>query len=189
MAELQIPSHRLKLREFTPGDVRAIHHIATRKGFVFYNLDRSEATAETFVRNAIKLQAGDPVAGMRTHFKMAVECLKHPGRCIGYAAFDDLHKREAGVPDIGYLIDPAYQGKGYATEAMGALMAFCYTHVKGLDASWLTVHPDNLASQKVAAKLSFEKAGAKLIETRHGTEPRLIYKTGRDRFMRMRAAA
>lgn len=189
MAALSIMTSRLLIREFENNDVAAIHDIAVKKGFVFYNLDNSFASAARFVSKAIDLQEPNTETGLRQSFKMAVECREKPGQCIGYVAFDDIGNGLEGTPDIGYLIDPAHQRKGFAKEAMQALMVYCYGTIPQLDTSWLTVHPDNKASQKVALRLGFEQAGRKTIETNRGTEPRLIFKTDRNRFLQFKRAA
>jgi RimJ/RimL family protein N-acetyltransferase len=41
---------------------------------------------------------------------------------VGLSATSD----EPGVIEIGYTIDPAFQGRGYATEAVGALVAYAF---------------------------------------------------------------
>lgn len=189
MSEISILTPRLFLREFETNDVAAIHQIAVKKGFVFYNLDNSFASAVRFVNRAMDLQKPDVKTGLRHSFKLAVECRQKPGQCIGYVAFDDIGVGAEGTPDIGYLIDPVHQKKGFAKEAMRALMVYCYGTRPDLDTTWLTVHPDNKASQKVALSLSFAQTGAKEIQTNRGTEPRLIFKTDRNRFMALKRAA
>ncbi len=170
---VQITTHRLCLRDFESNDVEAIHRIATTKGFHFYSLDGTKENAKEFVTKAIDMaRKGDA----RTSFKMAVT---HDGQCIGYASFDDLHAPKDDTPDIGYLIDPQFQRRGFACEAMGALMKYCYDSRPQLDVSWLTVHPENIASKKVAGRLGFERAVHGVVEKPYG--PRLVYSTNRRR--------
>lgn len=189
MTEISILTPRLFLREFETNDVAAIHNTAVKKGFVFYNLDNSFASAARFVKRAMELRKADIKTGLRHSFKLAVECRDRPNECIGYVAFDDIGTGISGTPDIGYLIDPVHQKKGFAKEAMRALMVYCYGTRNDLDTTWLTVHPDNVASQKVAQSLTFTQTGSKTIQTNRGTEPRLIFKTDRNRFMALKRAA
>jgi RimJ/RimL family protein N-acetyltransferase len=172
---MDIKTPRLLIREFRPDDVVDIHRIATTDGFIFYNLDGSEETALAFVERAILL-AQQP---LRHSFKMAVEKTDKPGTCIGYVAFDQIYATGEGEPDIGYLMDPAFQRQGFATEAMRALMEMVFEEHSKLNDVWLTVHPDNIASQTVASRLGFQKIGKKLITTARGDEPRYVYQTNR----------
>lgn len=174
---MMIITTNLIIREFIADDVKRIHEIACKQGFHFYSLDAERRTSENFVAKAITL-AESP---FRTSFKMAVACKQTPERCIGYVAFDDIHGPEDGTPDIGYLIDPAYQGHGYATEAMGALINDLYQEYKALDTLWLTVHPDNVASQRVACKLGFNQITTEPVERTYGL--RHIFKADRARLM------
>lgn len=179
-----IKTPRLILREFETTDIAAIHKIAKTKGFVFYSLDHKQETARDFVLRAISLARDFDT---RQSFKMAVECKDRQRQnsadtCIGYVSVDDIDGKVSGTPDIGYLIDPRYQGRGFATEAATGLMRAVFNKFAHVDDMWLTVHPDNHASRHVAEKLSFNRTGHKTIETRHGTEPRLIYKTNRRNF-------
>lgn len=172
-----IETKRCRIREFTHKDVDDIHDIATTPGFVFYSLDGSEEKSREFIERAIALAHEKP---RRTHFKMAVECQTQPGRCIGYVAFDAL---DGIQPDIGYLVHPKWQGKGIATEAMRGLMVYLLAQRPDILDIGLTVHPDNIASRRVAEKLSFREVGHKSFETLRGVEPRIIYETHRRRVL------
>lgn len=175
---MEFETTRLIVREFTLGDVVDIHRIATTDGFVFYNLDGSEEASQGFVERAIDKAKQTS----RDSFKMAVEDRSRPGHCIGYVSIDDIGTDTPNAPDVGYIIDPREQGKGFATEAMIGLMQSTFLHHPDIDTIWLTVHPDNKASQGVARKLTFEHVGEKEIETARGTEPRLVYLTDQERF-------
>jgi RimJ/RimL family protein N-acetyltransferase len=65
---------------------------------------------------------------------------------------------ENGVQEIGYGMNPSARGRGYATEAVGALVAELLSHhgVRALTA-FTAVH--NQASQRVLAKLGFTPNG------------------------------
>jgi len=65
---------------------------------------------------------------------------------------------EPGVMKIGYTIDPAYQRRGYATEAVGALVDYVFATL-GADVVRAYADADNVASHRVA-----EKVGLTLIE-------------------------
>jgi [ribosomal protein S5]-alanine N-acetyltransferase len=63
-----------------------------------------------------------------------------------------------GAVEIAYAIEPAQQGKGYATFAASELTAFAFStgQVRVVRAHTL---PDGVASQRVLLKAGFEKLG------------------------------
>ncbi|MCP2679071.1 GNAT family N-acetyltransferase [Maricaulaceae bacterium NA33B04] len=76
---------------------------------------------------------------------------------VGVADFKrDCSADIAGVPETGWVLSPDHHGKGYATEAMGAILAWMDTH---LDAprSVCLIAPENAASIRVAEKLGYGK--------------------------------
>jgi RimJ/RimL family protein N-acetyltransferase len=78
------------------------------------------------------------------------------GRFVGdLAVYIDTDVRTAL---IGYSMDPAYQGLGYATEAAGALVdrLFDRLHVHRVAA---TLDPENMASARVLERLGFRYEG------------------------------
>jgi len=65
------------------------------------------------------------------------------------------------VGEIGYLIAPAFQGQGFATEAVQAVVGAIYKH-HGFTVVTARARADNIASQAVLAKCGFTPASAKL---------------------------
>ncbi|WP_022894250.1 GNAT family N-acetyltransferase [Agromyces subbeticus] len=64
-----------------------------------------------------------------------------------------FQRSEAG---IGYLIDPAYAGKGYATQIAGALLALAFDEL-GVHRVTAGCFADNIASWKVMEKLGMRR--------------------------------
>ena len=82
---------------------------------------------------------------------------KETGRLIGTCtlrALDPVHRSTM----IGYALMPAFQGKGYAREAAGALIEHAFTtlnvHRIGAD-----LEPDNAGSRKVLEAFGFQVEG------------------------------
>ncbi|MGZ8613169.1 MAG: GNAT family N-acetyltransferase [Actinomycetota bacterium] len=73
---------------------------------------------------------------------------------VGMSPADD----EPGVIKVGYTMDPAFQGRGYATEAVAALIAYAFD-VLGANVVRAYASAANLPSIRVA-----EKAGMRLVE-------------------------
>ena len=80
-------------------------------------------------------------------------------RCvIGTAGFKGAPDKE-GMAEIGYGIAPSYQGRGYATEAAEALIAFAFAQSL---VSLVRAHtlPSANASTRVLSKCGFTYVGA-----------------------------
>ena len=73
---------------------------------------------------------------------------------LGFKGFPD----ENGSTEIGYGIDEAYQGKGYMSEAVQALLAWAFTHpfCKVVTATEV----ENPASKRLLEKLGARLVGA-----------------------------
>ncbi len=108
----------------------------------------------------------------KAYTDMAEGCRQHPEQQLWYTAWG-IYLRETGAmigdadfkglppdgyPEIGYGLESPYWGRGYATEAAGALCRWALKQlgVKGIEAE---TAPDNAASQRVLAKLGFEPTG------------------------------
>ncbi|MBA4012074.1 MAG: GNAT family N-acetyltransferase [Phenylobacterium sp.] len=79
-----------------------------------------------------------------------------PEQMLGWALLTPL----PGTDDvqIGYRLRRDAWGRGIATEAAAQLMIHAFETI-GLPALAATVHPENLGSQRVMAKLGFADAG------------------------------
>ena len=88
---------------------------------------------------------------------------RESGRFVGQAGLADF-KREMtpsieGVPEAGYVFSPDCHGKGYATEAMSAILGWA-DEVLEAERSCAIINPDNHASIRVAQKLGFDRSEA-----------------------------
>lgn len=79
------------------------------------------------------------------------------GRLIGDVGLCNVDG-EPGVVKVGYTIAPAFQGRGYATEAIGALVAYAFDAL-GADVVRAHASAENVPSIRVA-----EKVGMRLVE-------------------------
>lgn len=80
----------------------------------------------------------------------------HDGTHIGDIDFKGLNPD--GMVELGYGICPAYQGQGYATEAVQAMTAWA-SNQPGVTRVEAETEPANYASQRVLAKAGFRDAG------------------------------
>lgn len=83
---------------------------------------------------------------------------KSSGRCIGdlgYADFKrDITPSLDGMPELGWVLASDCHGRGYASEALAAVMAWGRAHF-GQHTAACIIDPDNAASIRVAIKAGF----------------------------------
>ena len=81
------------------------------------------------------------------------------GRFVGELGFmnvlRDLDPPFGDTPEAGWALSPWAHGKGYATEALGAVHGWADTHIAGRTVCM--IDPDNAASHKVAAWLGYRE--------------------------------
>ena len=89
------------------------------------------------------------------------------GASVGTLSFKGLN--DQGMVEIGYGMNPEYQGKGLMTEAVSAVVRWAAAQPGVLTIEAETA-PDNIASQRVLAKAGFVPSGVT------GTEgPRYVW--------------
>ena len=82
---------------------------------------------------------------------------KEKQRYIGGTAIRTVEDNRA-ILDIGYALAPKYHGKGYGTEAVGALVDEAFSK-RGAERIFAKVFAGNQASRNVAEKLGFRMEG------------------------------
>jgi RimJ/RimL family protein N-acetyltransferase len=76
---------------------------------------------------------------------------------IGFADYKrDLRPSLEGVPEIGWVLASQGHGKGYATEAVRAVVAWGDAHFGSVRTACI-IHPENLASIRVAEKCGYRE--------------------------------
>lgn len=78
------------------------------------------------------------------------------GTYIGDLCFKGIDSK--GVTEIGYGISEEYQGRGYATEAVKAVVEWAFRQ-SGITAVEAETDPENRASQRVLEKCGFVANG------------------------------
>lgn len=101
--------------------------------FISKNLDVCLNDKDSWLQLAVCLREGSLIGDIGVHF------------------LDDEQQVE-----IGYTLSPEYQGKGYATEAVRAVIAYLFSEL-GKHRVSASVDPDNKKSVKLLEKLGFRK--------------------------------
>jgi RimJ/RimL family protein N-acetyltransferase len=83
---------------------------------------------------------------------------------MGVFKFDrDLGAHFDGCPEAGWIIALEKAGQGYATEGMAAILDW-FDRAHGRQRTVCVISPENTASHRVAAKLSYVKFGESQLE-------------------------
>ncbi len=145
---------RLLLREFVEKDWRAVLAYQSDARYLKY-YPRTRRTAEQvrdFVRGFIEWQGERP----RTKYQLAI-VLRTEGQLIGTCGIR-METADFRRANIGYEIAPTYWGKGYATEAARAIVAFGFGELR-LHRIWARCVAENAASYRVLEKVGMRREG------------------------------
>ncbi len=149
-----LTTDRLLLREFEEGDWPAVLAYQSDPRYLRYYewTERSADDVRAFVRMFVDAQREQP----RLKYQMAI-VLRADGRLIGGCG---VRKRTADAwqGDMGYELAPGIWGRGYATEAARAILAFGFEQLK-LHRIWATCIADNVASAHVLEKIGMRLEG------------------------------
>jgi RimJ/RimL family protein N-acetyltransferase len=98
---------------------------------------------------------------------------KASGSYVGELGFADFQRGLGpaldGIPEIGWALSPAAHGRGLATEALQAVVAWG-DRALGVPRTVCLIHPDNTASLRVAAKLGYREVNRLML----GETPELV---------------
>lgn len=150
----QVRTERLTLREFAPGDWKALHGIESRPEVARYQsfAPRTPDESRRYVLAAIEDAAHDP----RLTFDLAV-ILAAEDRLIGRCGLG-AGEEEPREAVLWYTLHPDAWGHGYATEAARAMVDFGFRTL-GLHRIWADCDPANVASWRVLEKIGMRREG------------------------------
>jgi len=149
-----IETERLRLRAHQSDDLADCVAMWSEPAVVRYTIGEPSPPQRTWMR----------ILAYRGHWALlgfgywAVE-EKSSGRYIGELGFADF-KRDMvpsidGMPELGWALAPQFHGKGYATEALRAAVAWGDDHLVQRRTVCI-IHRDNHPSFRVAAKLGYK---------------------------------
>lgn len=84
--------------------------------------------------------------------------LRETGKVIGTVHLFPDDSRAVETMEIGYTIDAAYQRRGYALEAISALLELLQKQLR-LELVTAGILPENAASEGLLRKLGFQREG------------------------------
>lgn len=154
-----LETDRLSLLTWRTEDAEDLYALSRDEGFGRFPItdwrQESIAAARAWIdrNNRALAESGRGVFAIRE---------KAGGALIGIAALRLLQLENENRHEITYRLRSSAWGKGYATEAAMALLAYGFGPL-ALQEIAASITPDNAPSLKVIRKLGFEKTGSELM--------------------------
>ncbi|RVT82598.1 N-acetyltransferase [Rhodobacteraceae bacterium CCMM004] len=157
----RLATPRLSLREMRPGDLGAVLRI----GGDVRVARMLSSVAHPWDAEAAQVWIARSLYRGRPGFRLAI---LRRGRLIGSVGFGKAPGET--VQTVGYFLDPAHWGRGYATEAVGALLADVLPRF-GIDSVEASAFADNPASARVLTRVGFHEVARGLGRSGARLEP------------------
>ena len=141
-------SSRLRLREITYDDAAFVMELVNDPDWLRFIGDRNVHSLEDARGYVDRVRASYDAHGFGL---WVVEPLAG-GAAVGLAGL--LKRATLEHPDLGFAFLPAGRGKGYALEAASAVLDVARERI-GLARVLAITNPDNVASQRVLARVGF----------------------------------
>jgi aminoglycoside 6'-N-acetyltransferase len=148
----KLQTERLTIRRLHSADAEAFARYRSLPEISRFQSAYSVAGAQALIRD---LSTSDPSVPGRW-FQFAIEHT-HDARLIGDIGFfntDENHKSW-----IGFTLDPETWHKGYAAEALRAVLTYC--RKIGVSTFWASTDPTNHSSMKLLNTLGFKLVDSK----------------------------
>lgn len=148
-----LETERLKLRRADLEDVNELYALRSDTEIMKY-IPRPVATTLDEISEFIKLT--DEKINNSELINWVITIKDNPKMIgtIGYYYIKPEHYRA----EIGYMLLPEFQGRGYITEAIAKVVNYGFTEMK-LHSIEAIIDPQNFASAKVLEKYNFNKEG------------------------------
>jgi len=147
-----LATDRLVLRRFRVEDTDAMHeYFGNPEAMRYWHqpVHAKRIETERAVRNYIDCTP--------SYYRFWAVADAETDHCLGFVTYYDGHIRSKRV-SIGYIIHPTRHRQGIATEAVSAMLDFCFGEL-GLHRAQAFMHPDNAASIALVEKLGFCREG------------------------------
>lgn len=144
---MHIETTRLRLRPLREDDAEELSRIFSDPAVVLYSGGRSPSLEQ--VRQGIRQHISEHY---RNHgYGLLAAELKDTGEIVGRIGFLETEIDATGDAELHYHLAPRAWGTGLATEAARAVLEWGFEQAR-LDRVVAVIHPENLASRRVAEK-------------------------------------
>jgi RimJ/RimL family protein N-acetyltransferase len=148
-----ILTQRLLLRPFAPGDLDALHAMFGDEGVNRY-LDHGPLSREAARELLARISPMTGIDAQRNELRLAVE-LRDSGQVIGDVSLWRT-SAEHNTGEIGFVLHPHHQGRGYAVESMRELLRIGFAEA-GLHRIVGRCDAENLASAALMERLGMRR--------------------------------
>ena len=152
----RLETPRLILRRFVPTDAPALAHYRSLPEVARYQSWDTPFALERAEAFIAWLGLHHPDTPGEWH-QLAIAERGRPDVLIGDCGFHP-HGDEPRVADVGFTLDPALQGRGYATEAVGAVVRYLFA-VRDKHRVVADCDTRNDASWRLLERLGFRREG------------------------------
>ncbi|KEO76526.1 GNAT family N-acetyltransferase [Paenibacillus polymyxa] len=148
---MQFETKRLIIRDICTSDWGSIHTYTSLPEVTRHTAwgPNTEKDTKAYIEQVLASQQEKP----RQDYELAI-CLKNTGILIGGVG---IHVKDTNA-EMGYILNPDYQGKGYATEAARALLGFGFSTLD-VHRIYATCRPENKASEKIMQQIGMQREG------------------------------
>lgn len=143
-----LKTERLILRKFTGDDWKDLHEYLSQVKVVMYE-PYNIFSEEESKKEAINRSQNDAFWAV---------CLRETNKLIGNVYFQLQGPKEFSTWEIGYVFNPLYYGKGYATEACQGILQYGFEQI-GAHRIIAKCNPENIASWKLMERLTMRREG------------------------------
>jgi ribosomal-protein-alanine N-acetyltransferase len=153
-----LTTHRLRLRQFEMHDAPGMHEcFGDAEAMRYWNSPPCETLAETE-----KMLIGLRKTTSHYSYLSWAICRQSDDQCIGMVNYHHREQRNRRL-ELAYIIAPAHQRKGFGTEAVETVLAYCLARLAAHRIEAL-IHPDNAGSIRIVEKLGFRLEGGPLVD-------------------------
>lgn len=142
-------TERLTLRRADATDIPQLYRLRSDEQIMKY-IPRPVATSPDEIAEFLRLTDEKIASNEMINWKISI---KGDSTLIGTIGFYYI-KPEHYRAEIGYMLLPEFQGKGYVTEAIAAVVNYGF-EAMGLHSIEALVDPENIASRAVLEKCGF----------------------------------
>lgn len=150
-----LETERLTLRPFEPTDLEALHEIHSDEGVARWLYTEPRTLAET--RDVLSRKVEGSALRREGDWLSAAAVLRGTGELVGDLSLN-WASEEHRQGELGFLVHPRHQGRGYATEASRPLLAFAFEQM-GFHRVVGRLEARNTASARVLEKLGMRLEG------------------------------
>ena len=155
----KIKTQRLLLREIKESDIPYVfdvfsRHEVTEHYDCYPFIDKSQAKKWVDWQIGLYDENGD------RGYRWAIATIENPGQLIGSCGFHSVNENSKSF-DVGYELHPDFWGKGYASEALKAIITHCFANDFPFKVNRITATTDVVSPKSISvlSKLGFKEEG------------------------------